>query len=233
MKKKTWAFTLIELLVVIAIIAVLASLIIPALGSAKAKARRTGCLSNLRQQGLAWNIYLDDNNSKFPDSRNLKTQLPGGYKPWEGWPFSDPRSGWAVGLLNLKSYKVWTCPSVINSRLMNFNQSFQKRGKDPSDPFSTYWMWRFDRIDEKVPLDNFWGKNEFQIVGDLKRANNRFIGMPSGPSEVELAVDIYFPGSIGAVKSALKGRAAHFDGKNRLMLDGHVQFKKDKRTGKK
>lgn len=222
-------FTLIELLVVIAIVAVLMGLLFPALVRAKSKSYQVACFSNLRQIGVGFELILSDNQERFPDRRDLKIVL--GYRPWASWPPSDPRGGWAAEVLRAQvlGHGIWGCPALEGSRLRDAPQVQQLSLPGDANSAVRYWLWRFDRADDPVPLDNFWGKAVEQCVGDLQTLASPHIGVPSGASEVELAVDPYFPRTIPTVAPELRGRAAHAQGRNRLFLDGHAEFQRDAR----
>jgi prepilin-type N-terminal cleavage/methylation domain-containing protein len=93
-------FTLIELLVVIAIIAILAAMLLPALASAKERAKRAQCVNNLKQIGTAMSMYVGDNNSTYP---LLKWDPSGSvWYPYEMARFTAPNdAGLEVGWENL------------------------------------------------------------------------------------------------------------------------------------
>lgn len=228
------AFTLIELLVVIAIIAILASMLLPALARAKQRSQRASCLSNLKQIGLAFSMYLDDFHQRFPDQRDLKNTLPAGFRPWTSWPPSDPRTGWAPGVF--KDYgattNIWACAAALNTPAGTALQACQASSNDTNAPLTRYWAWRFDRPDDPVGLEDFWGKTETQAVIDLQTAaaTDPTLGLITGVSDVELVVDPYFPSTVPSVLPELKGRTIHPGGRNRILLDGHAQYLKDKRT---
>ena len=175
-------------------------------------------------------MYAADDSDRFPDRRDLKFEL--GFMPWTTWPPSDPRSGWAAA--SLKKYVpdpgVWSCPALAVSDLRNAEQCGQPISTETNAPIARYWLWRFDHVEQDVPLDNFWGKTEEQAVADLRTADNPQVGIPGGPCDVELGVDPYFPKTITSIPDLYRGRAVHPNGRNRLFLDGHVAFLRDART---
>jgi len=135
--------------------------------------------------------------------------------------------GWASLIFApyMKS-KELDCPSTKG----RFANTVQVNQTTPDGDTTNLWMWRFDQTTNPVPLDNFWGKSIDQAVLDLASANNPVTGVPQGPSEVELAVDPYFPSTIPSVEEGLKGKTSHAGGRNRLHLDTSAKFVPDHRT---
>ncbi len=103
-------FTLIELLVVIAIIAILASMLLPALAKSKGRAQRTKCLSNQKQIGVAYQLYVDDNTGNYPVHPSWSTV---GGKLGVLSYYDSNRYGWTNRPLSLylNADQVFQCPN--------------------------------------------------------------------------------------------------------------------------
>ncbi|HEV8541919.1 MAG TPA: type II secretion system protein [Verrucomicrobiae bacterium] len=118
-------FTLIELLVVIAIIAILASLLLPALAKAKTKAQGIKCLNNLKQLQLVWHLYANDFNDRLPTSGYTKPLEPTAWVDgWLDFNGSNPDNTNTTALkdptktkfaYNLTAVEVYRCPADLST----------------------------------------------------------------------------------------------------------------------
>ena len=115
--RKTFGFTLIELLVVIAIIAILAAILFPVFAQARESARKTSCLSNQKQLGVAFLLYVQDSDERLPNTVDGPAGInqTGGWMYYTSFPANTTPKSYDVTKGSLYAYaknaQIYICPS--------------------------------------------------------------------------------------------------------------------------
>lgn len=213
-RRKQSGFTLIELLVVIAIIAILAAILFPVFAQAREKARTVSCLSNMKQLGTAFTMYLQDYDEVVLPRYNACPSTGPAATP------DDPRLWTNTIQPYIKNKQVFVCPSALNTQYGDtWNQrSFLSIGYNQT---ISGWYYATDACGQMIlpslasivaPSKNVMFADS--VSGDLASGNRGYLFGNVG-------MNIPYNSSYGAYGSF---GARHSEGTNLTFFDGHAKW---------
>jgi prepilin-type N-terminal cleavage/methylation domain-containing protein/prepilin-type processing-associated H-X9-DG protein len=235
--RRNMGFTLIELLVVIAIIAILASLLLPALARAKESARTAVCIGNLKQMALAWSLYADDNDGRLVPNNPVHMGGPvdgSGYGPYKDWSPS-----WALGDIRYGSSDGTNVDYLVGPRPASLGAYIQTHRvfKCPSDRSTTTLGARRHPRVRSYTMNGFMGTGFHQRsrdvveiyykLSDLNAATRKEVAVFFDTHEDSIWSCIFSPSRDFALRTWSPLPANRHNGGGTIgFADGHVERRK-------